>query len=75
VINVLFFLYWVYKVASELEALRGFVLRLCPSCYLWVFAGGDRDQAYLDKQRQVLMDDNEQHKDEFLRLLKAMKVM
>jgi len=66
-VNVIFFLYWIWRVISEMEALRGFILRSCPTLYLALFACGDRDQAYIDKQKQQVLDDNEGHKDEYMR--------
>jgi hypothetical protein len=57
--NVCFLLVWLWRVCSELEGLRGFILRTCPGLYLPVFACGDRDRAYLDRQKQMVLDDNE----------------
>jgi hypothetical protein len=71
-VNAAYFLYWVYRTATEMEGLRGFVLRTCPNTvYLALFACGDRDQAYLDKQKQILLDDNMVHKDEYLTCKRA----
>jgi len=42
-VNIIFFLYWLWRVVSEMEALRGFILRSCPTLYLAIFACGDRD--------------------------------
>ena len=67
IVNSIFFVYWLWRVFSELEGARGFILRTCPKLYLCLFACGDRDQAYLDRQKQVLMDDNDSHKDEFMK--------
>jgi hypothetical protein len=66
-VNSVFFIYWSFRVINELEALRGFILRVCPNLYQAVFACGDRDQVYLDRQKQKVLKDNEGHKDEFMR--------
>ena len=49
-VNAAYFLYWLYRVLTEMEGFRGFVLRTCPNTiYLTFFAFGDRDKAYIDK--------------------------
>ncbi len=66
-VNAIFFLYWLYRVISEMEALRGFILKAFPRLYLMCFACGDKDQAYLDKQKNRVLNDNEGHKEELMR--------
>ncbi len=51
VVNAVFFLYWLWRVITEMEAFRGFMLKTYPNIYLQLFACGDEDQAYLDKQK------------------------
>jgi hypothetical protein len=36
-------LYWLFRVISEMEALRGFILKTFPKLYLICFACGDKD--------------------------------
>ena len=42
-VNGVFFLYWLFRVISEMEALRGFILKTFPRLYLICFACGDKD--------------------------------
>jgi len=43
-LNAAYFLYWLYRVLTEMEGFRGLVLRTCPNTvYLALFAFGDRD--------------------------------
>jgi len=66
-VNSIYFLYWLFRVFSEMEALRGFILKTFPSLYLVCFACGDKDQAYVDKQKNRVLNDNEGHKEELMR--------
>ena len=45
----LFFLTWLWRLVSELEGLKGLLLRNCPSLYLAFYACGDKDQAFMDR--------------------------
>jgi hypothetical protein len=42
-VNSIFFLYWLYRVFSEMDALRGLILKTFPDAYLMIFACGDKD--------------------------------
>lgn len=50
-----------------MEALRGFILKRFPNLYLALYACGDQDQAYIDRQKQKVIEDNEGHKEEYMR--------
>lgn len=67
IVNAVFFIYWLWRVFSEMEALKGFILKTFPTLYLLLFTCGDKDQAYVDKHRQQVLDDNEGHKEEFMK--------
>ncbi len=66
-VNSIFFLYWFYRVFTEMDALRGLILKTYPNVYLLIFACGDKEQAYLDKQKNRVLNDNEGHKEELMR--------
>lgn len=42
-VNSIYFLYWFYRVFSEMDALRGLILKTFPDAYLLIFACGDKD--------------------------------
>jgi hypothetical protein len=42
-VNSIYFVYWLYRVVSEMDALRGLILKTFPSIYLMIFACGDKD--------------------------------
>jgi len=42
-VNSIYFVYWLYRVFSEMDALRGLILKTFPSIYLMIFACGDKD--------------------------------
>ena len=42
-INCIFLAYWLWRVISEMEALRGFILKRYPTFYLALYACGDQD--------------------------------
>ncbi len=67
VVNSIYFLYWLYRVLSEMDALRGLVLKTYPNAYLYMFACGDKEQTYLDEQKCKVMNENEGHKEELMR--------
>ena len=50
-----------------MDALRGLILKTYPNVYLLIFACGDKEQAYLDKQKNRVLNDNEGHKEELMR--------
>ncbi len=66
-VNSIYFLYWLYRVLSEMDALRGLILKTYPNAYLYMFACGDKEQVYLDEQKCKVMNENEGHKEELMR--------
>jgi hypothetical protein len=66
-VNSIYFLSWLYRVFTDMDALKGLILKSNPKAYLYIFACGDKEKAFLDKQKSIVLNDNEGHKEELMK--------
>lgn len=62
--NLLFFVYWGYKVIFEI---RKILLKECPRTYFYLCSCMDKDRQEYEAQKRLVIDENEVLKEEYMK--------